>query len=131
MIRILFIHYFLLLIYCNSQPILDDVFFKDYEYDECIKTTILQNNQNYLLDPIIKLNSEETLKLSFDDLTNNLEYYLYTFIHCNSNWEESEIIYAEYLPGGFFLLSSKNFENSNNILSTLLDATSMVDNPVV
>ncbi len=99
MIRILFIHYFLLLIYCNSQPILDDIFLKDYEYEECIKTTILRNSQNYLLDPIIKLNSEETLKLSFDDLDNNLEYYLYTFIHCNSNWEESEIIYAEYLDG--------------------------------
>ena len=99
MIKILFTHYFLLLIYCNSQPIIDNFFLKDYEYNECIKTAILENTQNYLLDPIIKLNSEESLKLSFDDLSNNLEYYLYTFIHCNSNWEESEIIYAEYLDG--------------------------------
>ena len=117
MIRILFIHYFLLLIYCNSQPILDDVFLKDYEYNDCVKTAILENSQNYLLDPIIKLNSEETLKLSFDDLNNNLEYYLYTFIHCDSNWEESEIIYTEYLDG----FQENYIENYDFSFNTLQD----------
>ena len=93
--------------YCNSQPILEDLFLKDHNYNECIKTSILSNNQNYLLDPIIKLNSEETLKLSFDDLNNNLESYSYTFIHCNSHWEKSEIIYSEYF-------SSTRFEPYRN-----------------
>jgi len=101
MIRILFANFILILNYCYSQPIIDDLFLKDHNYINCIKTSILENNQNYLLDPIIKLNSTETLKLSFDDLSNNLEYYMYTFIHCDSNWEESEIIYSEYLDGFF------------------------------
>ena len=101
MMRILFTYFILILNYCNSQPILDDVLLKDYHYQNCIKTSILANTQNHLLDPIIKLNSEETLKLSFDDLSNELEYYLYTFIHCDSNWNKSEIIQSEYLEGFF------------------------------
>jgi len=101
MMRILFTYFIVILNYCNSQPILDDVLLKDYNYKNCVKTSILANTQNQLLDPIIKLNSEETLKLSFDDLSNELEYYLYTFIHCDSNWNKSEIIQSEYLEGFF------------------------------
>ena len=119
MTRILIAHFFLILNYCYSQPILDDLFLKDYHYNDCIKTAILANNQNHLLDPIIKLNSEETLKLSFDDLSNNLEYYLYTFIHCDSNWDRSEIIYSEYLEG-FFENYIDNYNFSFNTIQNYI-----------
>ena len=115
MIKTLILLFFLILNYCYSQPIIDDLFLKDHNYNNCIKTSILENNENYLLDPIIKLNSKETLKLSFDDLSNNLEYYMYTFIHCDSNWEKSEIIYSEYLDG-FFENYIENYNFSFNTI---------------
>ena len=93
------IFYLLTTILCHSQPNLEEIFYKDFNYSNCIKSSTLTNNENELLDPIIKLNSNQTLKLSFDDLDNNLKYYMYTFIHCDSNWGKSEIIYSEYLNG--------------------------------
>jgi len=93
------IFYLLTTILSHSQPNLEEIFYKDFNYSNCIKSSTLTNNENELLDPIIKLNSNQTLKLSFDDLDNNLKYYMYTFIHCDSNWGKSEIIYSEYLNG--------------------------------
>ena len=93
------IFYLLTALLCHSQPNLEEIFYKDFNYSNCIKSSTLTNNENELLDPIIKLNSNQTLKLSFDDLDNNLKYYMYTFIHCDSNWGKSEIIYSEYLNG--------------------------------
>ena len=97
--KIQIIIFFLTPFFCNSQPDLDELYFKDYNYNNCIKSSTLTNNENQLLDPIVKLNSNETIKLSFDDLGNELKYYMYTFIHCDSNWEKSDIIYNEYLDG--------------------------------
>ena len=93
------IFYLLTTILSHSQPNLEEIFYKDFNYSNCIKSSTLTNNENELLDPIIKLNSNQTLKLSFDDLDNNLKYYMYTFIHCDSNWGKSEIMYSEYLNG--------------------------------
>ena len=93
------IFYLLTTILSHSQPNLEEIFYKDFNYSNCIKSSTLTNNENELLDPIIKLNSNQTLKLSFDDLDNNLKYYMYTFIHCDSNWEKSDIMYSEYLNG--------------------------------
>ena len=59
----------------------------------------LPNNINPLLDPIIRLNSTETLKLSFDILSNEFHDYAYTFIHCDAEWNLSDISQSEYLNG--------------------------------
>jgi hypothetical protein len=49
--------------------------------------------------PVIQLNSEESLTLSFDDLDADYKYYGYTVIHCNANWEESDLKQNEYIDG--------------------------------
>jgi hypothetical protein len=49
--------------------------------------------------PVIALNSNEKLKISFDDLNTNLENYNYTIEHCNSNWEPSAISNTEVFDG--------------------------------
>ena len=61
------IFYLLTTILSHSQPNLEEIFYKDFNYSNCIKSSTLTNNENELLDPIIKLNSNQTLKLSFDD----------------------------------------------------------------
>ena len=67
-------------------------------YNYC-KTLKIENNANTLLDPIIRLNSTETLKLSFDILSNEFHDYAYTFIHCDAEWNLSDISQSEYLNG--------------------------------
>lgn len=67
-------------------------------YNYC-KTLKIENNINPLLDPIIRLNSTEKLKLSFDILSNEFHDYAYTFIHCDADWNLSDISQSEYLNG--------------------------------
>jgi len=68
-------------------------------YDERIKTLILTKEGWNLSYPIIKLNSEEKLILQFDLLDDQNETYYYTFIHCDKDWNRSDIFTNEYLEG--------------------------------
>ena len=68
-------------------------------FAENIKTVLIQNTKNELLDPIINLNSNEQLLLSFDEIGTNLANYKYSFVHCNSKWEKSDLIESDYLDG--------------------------------
>jgi hypothetical protein len=49
--------------------------------------------------PIITLNVDEKLKISFDDLSPEMKDYYYTIQHCNSNWEAEDIAFFEYAEG--------------------------------
>jgi len=85
-------------------------------FQSSAKSVKIENTANELLDPIIQLNSSETLKLSFDILENESNSYAYTFIHCNHNWEYSNIIQSDYLEG-FFDHYVNDYEYSFNTLS--------------
>ena len=80
------------------------------------KSVKIENDVNELLDPIIKLNSSEKLTLKFDILTSEANTYAYTFIHCNSKWEYSNIIQSDYLEG-FFDHYINNYQYSFNTLA--------------
>jgi len=49
--------------------------------------------------PIIKLNSIDKLVLNFDLLADQPETYYYTIIHCDKDWNKSDIFPNDYLKG--------------------------------
>ncbi len=73
--------------------------YEDYIYKNNIRTVQLSSDPSILSDAIIKLNSEEKLFLSFDDLDSDYKVYSYSIIHCNAKWEPSDLLTAEYLDG--------------------------------
>lgn len=80
--------------YGNSE-----IRYEDYVYKRNIKTVQLRDESFQLSQAILNLDSQEKLKLSFDDLDADLKNYSYTFIHCNSNWTPSDIMPSEYIDG--------------------------------
>jgi len=77
-----------------------------------IKTvSFIQNNQNVI--PIFQLGTGFQLK--FDDLFGNEADYYYEIIHCDYNWNPSEIPKSEYLLG-FDNQRIQNYSNSFNTL---------------
>ena len=64
-------------------------------------------------DPIIELNSEEKLQLSFDELGDQMQTYFYTIIHCNADWESSDLTNYDYIQG-FADVQVKNYYFSFN-----------------
>jgi hypothetical protein len=71
----------------------------DYVYKKNIKTVQLNDPNFELSQPLINLYSAETLQLSFDELGTDLQSYSYTFIHCNANWEPSDLMSSEFIDG--------------------------------
>ena len=79
----------------QSAPLVYD----DYVYNTNIKTVELRNPNFELSQPLLHLTTSETLKLDFDDLTAEIQSYSFTFIHCNYNWEPSDLLPTEYIDG--------------------------------
>ena len=69
-------------------------------YAEKIKTVLLHKEGFEMSAPVMKLNSGEQLKLSFDDLDPDLKRFRYTIHHCEADWTtSSELMITEYIDG--------------------------------
>lgn len=77
----------------------NDFRFRNEVYVDYIKSVKFHLDGLFLTQPIIDLGSNAQLILSFDDLTGDNKNFTYRIIHCNRNWEPSEISEMEYLDG--------------------------------
>lgn len=76
--------------------------YDDHVYVKNIRTVQLQKEDWEFSAPVIKLGSNEKLKLSFDDLDSDSKNYRYTMIHCDANWLPDErLLQSEYIAGFF------------------------------
>lgn len=82
--------------YADDQ---DSVYFTNHVSDERIKTVQLYKDGWNLSYPLIKLKSTEKLILNFDLLSDQPESYYYTFIHCDKDWNKSDIFPNDYMRG--------------------------------
>ena len=56
---------------------------------------------------------ENTLEISFDEMSHDVRQYSYRVLHCNMDWTESDISSYEYLKG-FTTADVIDYEHSNN-----------------
>lgn len=54
---------------------------------------------NDYFPPIITLNGDERLKISFDELGDERSYLRYSVVHCNADWTPSDLVESEYVDG--------------------------------
>jgi hypothetical protein len=77
----------------------DSVYYSNHVFDMRIKTVQLYKEGWNLSYPIIKLNSSEKLVLNFDLMGDDAESYYYTVIHCDKDWNKSDIFPNDYMNG--------------------------------
>ncbi|WP_075591124.1 type IX secretion system plug protein [Labilibacter marinus] len=90
-ILLTFIFNLCLLAFSQSQVI------ENKSHHRSIKTIQCHKKNWPLSYPII--NFGEQLQLSFDDLNGEIQDYYYTIIHCDENWEQSQLMETEYVSG--------------------------------
>ena len=73
--------------------------YDDFVYRKNIKTVELRDQTFLLSRAILNLDSQEKLKMSFDDLDGGLKNYSYTIVQCNADWEPSDLMTNEYIDG--------------------------------
>lgn len=107
-----------ILLYLSSVTIVgasntDSTFYTNHIFDQRIKTVQLYKDGWNLSYPIIKLNSNEKLVLNFDLLGDQPETYYYSFIHCDKDWNKSDIFPNDYMTG-YTENPIEDYENSFN-----------------
>ncbi|MDD2960690.1 MAG: DUF5103 domain-containing protein [Muribaculaceae bacterium] len=63
------------------------------------KTLRLGLQSNEFFPPILNLDGDDRLKVEFDELSNDMRYMRYRLVHCNSDWQPSDLVESEYLDG--------------------------------
>lgn len=76
--------------------------YNNIKYESSIKTVILTQAGSYERFPAIDLNSGQQLNLVFDEMMPESDNYQYTYIHCTSDWQLSNLRPNEYLTGNLF-----------------------------
>lgn len=67
--------------------------YDDVNYKPAIKTVQIHEATWEYSAPIINLNSNEQIELSFDDIDGDQKQYSLSFIHCNADWSPSELMF--------------------------------------
>lgn len=88
-------------------------------YKKNIKTAYCHRADDKLEPPIIELNSGELLTLEFDDLNDEQSIYFYRVVHCNWEWETSDLLQNDYVDG----FGTNEIYNSTYSINTLQDYT--------
>ena len=73
--------------------------YKNETFNQQLKTLLCHKIQDELSLPLLNLNAEDQLLVSFDDLDADIKDYYYTIIHCNSDWTASDLMQSEYISG--------------------------------
>ncbi len=71
----------------------------DAYFDKQIKTIQLRKLNSEMTDPVIELNSNERVLLSFDDLSDDTRHFTYKVVLCDADWNESDLFFSDYIEG--------------------------------
>ena len=90
----------LLLICCKGiSRALPEGPFPDAVFNRSVKTVQFAKVGWEFAYPILQMNDEKPLLLSFDDLNTSAKNYNYIIVHCDADWMPSRIAYSEYADG--------------------------------
>jgi hypothetical protein len=87
----------------------------DAVFDRNIHTVQFQKEGIDFSYPILELNDERPLVLSFDELDEKDKNYNYSVVFCDADWMPSRLSYIEYM-NGFFQNSLYQYQSSFNTL---------------
>ena len=85
----------------NNKNIKDFFLYGDFIHKNNVHTVLFNRKGFELAPPIIRLHSAEVVELRFDDLDADYKNYYFTVVHCNADWQPSELSPFEYLDGFF------------------------------
>ncbi len=83
----------------SAQPQFNDLIYNNHVYTDNINSVQFHMDGFPLVDPIVDINSSTALALNFDDFEEDVQDYFYTIIHCDMNWQPSQLTPIEYIDG--------------------------------
>jgi hypothetical protein len=121
---------------CNSAFVQNDYFsesflrYEDFIYRSNIRTVLFYKMGFEMSAPIIALKSGEQLVFSFDDLSADYNKYEYTVIHCDADWNPSDLRPNEYLDS-FTDDYIESFDYSVNTMQSYIHYRQVIPNDAI
>ena len=84
--------------------------------DNSFKSLQVKLDGNEYFPPIITLNSDDRIRISFDQLDEERSYLRYSIVHCNADWTPSPLLESEYIDG-FNYADITDYKHSISTLS--------------
>lgn len=85
----------------------------DFEYEKRVKSVLIQQTGSDERFPMINLNTNNGLTLSFDMLEAENDYFQYTYLHCDKDWNPSSLNKTDFIKGNMFE-EIANFKYASN-----------------
>lgn len=85
-------------------------------YSNNIASLQVVKDDNWLSMPAIRLNSNETINISFDDLTHEYRRYAYKIEHCEADWTVSTSLFESDFCDGF--AQGNTIDNAEESINT-------------
>ena len=82
-------------------------------YHPMIHTLQTIVNDDWLLDDVITLGTDDWVSISFDHLSHDYHRFIYRIVHCNADWTPSDLFEVDYMDG-FNNQPIEDYENSLN-----------------
>ncbi|MBQ7818227.1 MAG: DUF5103 domain-containing protein [Bacteroidales bacterium] len=80
-------------IYAQSKP------YRTASIDSRIHSLKVESSSGLLYPPVITLNTDEYINISFDLFEEEHQDLSYSIVHCNANWQPSMLSSLEYIDG--------------------------------
>ncbi len=78
------------------------------------KTLKVSVEGDFMSPPVIDINSDRRILISFDEIADDMQYLRYRLLHCNADWSSvSRLLESEYIDG-FNLADVKDYGFSTN-----------------
>ena len=68
-------------------------------FDSRFKTLQVKVDGNDYAPPVITLGTDDRVKITFDELTEEHSYLRYSLVHCNADWQPSGLVESEFVDG--------------------------------
>lgn len=82
-------------------------------YHPLIHTLQTIVNDDWLHDDVITLGTDDWVRISFDHFSHDYHRFIYKIIHCNADWNTSDLFEVDYMDG-FNNQPIEDYENSLN-----------------
>ena len=68
-------------------------------FNERIKSLQIRLAGDDFAQPVIVMNTDDRIDISFDHLAEDREYFRYSLTHCNASWRPSGLVDSEFIDG--------------------------------
>lgn len=109
------IRYILALMLITTSTAIQAQIYQTGSQSEKIRSLTVYPDGDWKGIPVIELNTDNVVEISFDELSHDYQRFSYRIIHCNADWKKSEMNELEYLEG----FSQNDVEDGEKSISTL------------